>query len=90
MAGVASPQKKARSIRDKLEVAGCILVALAVVAFVGVGVYEYGRGLIEMVGPVYALLVVGATVFVFRMADYCLPRSDGESWFWHGIRRGGE
>jgi hypothetical protein len=66
------------------------VLLLAVLAFVGFIVYDHGRQLVETVGPFYALLVVIGVVVVFRIADFVVPRRDGESWFWSVIRSGAE
>ncbi len=70
--------------------AGSIALLLAVVAFVGYFVYDYGRLLVERVGPFYALVVVVGVVIVFGIADFVAPRRDGQSRFWSAFRSGGE
>lgn len=66
------------------------MLLLVVVAFVGFVAEDYGRLLVEAVGPFYALPVALAVVIAFRIADLVVPRRDGESWFWSLIRSGGE
>ena len=73
-------------MREKLTMAGAILLLLTVVAIGGFIVYDFGRVLVESVGPFYGLLVILGAVIVFRIADLVAPRRDGESWFWSMFR----